>query len=48
MKKVRSLLNLDLDLSLSRSTILQWPFLVISDMLVVDFQIIRNGFSGTY
>ena len=48
MKKVRSLLNLNLDLSLSRSTILQWHFLIILGMLVVDFPITHNGFSGTY
>jgi len=47
MKKVRSLLNLDLDLSLSRSTILQWHFLVILGMLVVDSPITHTGFSGT-
>jgi hypothetical protein len=32
----------------SRSTILQWHFLVILGMLVVDFPITRNGFSETY
>jgi len=47
MKKVRSFLNLELDLSLSRSTTLQGHFLAISDLLIVDFQIAQNGFSGT-
>jgi hypothetical protein len=47
MKKVGSLLNLDLDLSLSRSAILQGHFLVISDLLVDDFNITQNGFLGT-
>lgn len=47
MKKVRSLLNHDLDLSLSRSTILQWHFLVILGMLVFDSPIPHNGFLGT-
>jgi hypothetical protein len=32
----------------SRWAILQGHFLVISDMLVVDFHIIHNGFSGAY
>jgi hypothetical protein len=32
----------------SRSAILQWHFLIILGMLVVDFHITHNGFSGTY
>jgi len=32
----------------SRSATLQEHVLVISDLLVVDFQIMHNGFSGTY
>jgi hypothetical protein len=48
MKKVRSLLklNLDLDLSLFRSAILQKIFIAISDMLGVDVRITRNGCPG--
>jgi hypothetical protein len=32
----------------SRSAILQWHFLIILGMLVVDFPITHNGFSETY
>ena len=48
MKKVRSLLklNLDLDTSLFRSAILQKIFIATSDMLVVDVRITRNGCPG--
>ncbi len=35
-------------ISPSRSAILQGHVLVISDLLVVDFHITHNGFSGTY
>ena len=31
----------------SRPAILQGYFLVISDLLIVDFNITQNGFSGT-
>jgi len=48
MRKVRSLLkrNLDLRPSLFRSAILQKIFLVISDMLVLDFHVTRDSCSG--
>jgi len=31
----------------TRSAILQTRFLITSDMLVIDFKITQNGFSGT-